>query len=72
MTRKDKTVSSPIKHTTWMNDSIKAFVVDGLEDFLISIHDYTKHGNAVLFNSGGGRIFNDWSDDEIAVKLVNG
>ena len=68
----DASVSTPIKHTTWMNDSMKAFVVEGLEDCLISVHDYTKQGNAVLFNSGGGRIFNDWSDDEIAVKLVNG
>jgi len=63
----DASVSTPIKHTTWMNDSMKA-----LEDCLISVHDYTKQGNAVLFNSGGERIFNDWSDDEIAVTLVNG
>ena len=32
----DASVSTPIKHTTWMNDSMKAFIVEGLEDCLIT------------------------------------
>ena len=62
--------SPPITQSVHMGEWMKAYVVDDLGETLISVRDYTKEGNRVEFDSGGGKITNDWSDQEIGIKLV--
>lgn len=64
-------ISAPITHSVHMGEWMKAYVVDNLGETLISVRDYTREGNRVLFDSGGGKITNSWSDQEMIIHLVD-
>jgi hypothetical protein len=56
-----------------MNGHLDAFVVEDLGESLISVRDYTRNGNGVIFASGGGGgiIKNPFNKNEINIHLVN-
>ena len=53
-----------------MNSHMGAFIVEDLEESLISVRDYTKKGNEVIFTLGGGIIKNPFNKNEIKIHLV--
>ena len=55
----DDVVTDPVMYTVQMSDWLKAHVVKGLAETLISVRDFTKHGDEVVFTSGGGSINRD-------------
>ncbi len=67
----DSHTTNPVKHTASMNGHMEAFVVEDLGESLISVRDYTKQGNEVIFTSGGGIIKNPFNKNEIKIHLVN-
>jgi hypothetical protein len=67
----DSHTTDPVKHTVSMNGHLEAFVVEDLGESLISVRDYTKNGNDVIFTSGGGIIKNPFNNNEIKIHLVN-
>ena len=67
----DSHTTDPVKHTASMNGHLDAFVVEDLGESLISVRDYTRNGNEVIFTSGGGIIKNPFSKNEIKIHLVN-
>jgi len=67
----DSHTTDPVKHTASMNGHLDAFVVEDLGESLISVRDYTRNGNEVIFTSGGGIIKNPFNKNEIKIHLVN-
>ena len=55
----DDNVTDPVKYKVQMSDWLCAHVVKGLAETLISVRDFTKHGDEVVFTSGGGSINRD-------------
>jgi len=55
----DDVVTDPVKYVVQMSDWLCAHVVKGLAETLISVRDFTKQGDDVLFTSGGGSISRD-------------
>jgi len=55
----DDVVTDPVKYGVQMSDWLCAHVVKRLAETLISVRDFTKQGDDVLFTSGGGSISRD-------------
>jgi hypothetical protein len=61
----DLHTTDPVKHTVSMNGHLEAFVVEDLGESLISVRDYTRNGNEVIFTSRGEIIKNPFYNNEI-------